>query len=160
MGCSSIPKLKDFNKVNLGMTKQQVFKQLGEPKTVRQVDGRELLEYDAGDSDDPKPRLIAIQDNEVVFSGRPSEYVPPVKPTTGSGGGSAVVNVTSSPVININSPAVAAPIAPAYQPAAQSPQEVANGGVQLEKYCSNEAITTGMGLITGYRKVCWGGGAP
>jgi hypothetical protein len=72
--CVSVPKLKDFNKIETGMSRAQVEKILGEPKTTKGVNGRTILEYQAQDGDETKDRWVVLEDREVIFFGRPREY--------------------------------------------------------------------------------------
>ena len=97
--CSSMPKLKDFNKIGAGMTRSQVIDKLGEPKTSKMVDGREILEYDARDEDAPeaKPRIVVLEDREVIFYGKPSEYA---RQQEKLHGGNAAITTTVSPTIS------------------------------------------------------------
>lgn len=96
-GCASAPRLKDFNKIEMGMSKAQVVDALGEPKTTRAVDGREILEYDAEDGDETKPRIVVLEDREVVFYGRPSEYKRQSEAQAQSG---PAITTTVSPTIS------------------------------------------------------------
>ena len=113
-GCASAPRLKDFNNIEVGMSKAQVIDELGEPKTTRAVDGREILEYEAQDGDEMKPRLVVLEDREVVFYGRPSEYKR--QSEQGQQGNAAITTTTTvsptispvftnSPVFTISAPA-------------------------------------------------------
>lgn len=105
VGCSSLPKLQDLNKIDAGMSKAQVMDKLGEPKSKKMVDGREIYEYDMKDDDgELKPRVVVFQDREVIFYGRPSEYQAQMEKrglASGSGGGAHVtVNPNINPVFN------------------------------------------------------------
>jgi len=104
--CSSMPKLKDFNKIGAGMTRSQVIDKLGEPKTSKMVDGREILEYDARDEDAPeaKPRIVVLEDREVIFYGKPSEYARQQEKAAGGAGNGlhATISPTISPTITVS----------------------------------------------------------
>ena len=106
VGCSSLPKLQDLNKIDAGMTKKQVMDKLGEPKSKKMVDGREIYEYDMKDDDgELKPRVVVFQDREVIFYGRPSEYQAQMEKQRGTasgngGGASVVVNPNINPIFN------------------------------------------------------------
>lgn len=112
VGCSSMPKLKDLNKIDAGMTKAQVMDKLGEPKSKKMVDGKEIYEYDMKDDDgELKPRVVVFQDREVIFYGRPSEYQAQVEKRglAGNGGGAQVtvspnINPVFNPVFNVGVP--------------------------------------------------------
>ena len=125
-GCASAPRLKDFNQISMGMSKAQVIDELGEPQTTRTQDGREILEYEAKDGDEMKPRLVVLEDREVVFFGRPSEYE---RQQTKAQDQGAQITTTVSPVISptfTNNPVInitqAAP--KALQTPAREPSEV------------------------------------
>lgn len=117
VGCSSMPTLKDLNKIDAGMTKKQVMDKLGEPKSKKMlVDGREIYEYDMKDDDgEIKPRVVVFQDKEVVFYGRPSEFQAQQEKrglANGNGGGASVVvnpniNPVFNPIINVGMPQAA-----------------------------------------------------
>ena len=52
-GCSSL-KTKDFNRIEVGMSKAQVIDKLGEPNTTHVQDGKEIMEYSAKDENGDK----------------------------------------------------------------------------------------------------------
>lgn len=106
VACSSLPTLKDFNKISVGMTKKQVIEELGEPKTTKALDGREVMVYDAKDGDEEKPRWVVLEDKEVIFYGRPGEYEGKINRSP-SGAANTVtvspnINPVISPIFNIN----------------------------------------------------------
>lgn len=149
--CASIPKLKDFNKVNMGMTKKQLIKQLGEPKSVRNVDGRELLEYEAEDSGESKPRLVVLQDNEVVFSGRPSEYNQASRQVGAQG---PAINVTNAPIININTSGHGGGEKSEH---GDDPPKQASADEDTRSNCVNSPVYTVNGTFLKFVKNCFGG---
>jgi len=119
VACSSLPKLKDFNRIGAGMTRKQVIAELGEPKSSKMVDGREILEYDASDDGEAKPRIVVLEDREVIFFGKPSEYARQQE-AKGHGSEAHVTTTVSptispviSPVFNVSSTSPAASSAPA-----------------------------------------------
>ena len=131
VGCSSLPTLRDLNKIDAGMTKAQVMDKLGEPKSKKMVDGREIYEYDMEDEDgELKPRVVVFQDREVIFYGRPSEWQAQAEKrglASGNGGGASVVvnpniNPVFNPVFNVGVPQAQAQAQPTiiYQ---QAPQQ-------------------------------------
>jgi outer membrane protein assembly factor BamE (lipoprotein component of BamABCDE complex) len=101
--CSSMPKLKDLNKIDAGMSKEQVIDILGEPTEKKFEGNRELYEYAVDFDGTQKPRLIVFEDNEVVFSGRPADYKAQVEREASKNGGASNTNtVTVNPSINVN----------------------------------------------------------
>lgn len=122
--CGSL-QMRDFNRVEVGMTRTQVEKILGEPSSTRTADGRTVLEYAPKDENGDKlPRWVVLEDKEVVFFGRPAEYhaqQDAKAAAKGSNGGGASVNNSVAPVIapvfnNYGSQGSAAPV---QQPIAQ-----------------------------------------
>lgn len=100
-GCAGL-KLKDLNKIDAGMSKAQVLDVLGEPKAKRMDGAREVYEYEMKDENgELKPRVVAFEDREVVFYGKPSEYKEQKTSTSQSAGGNTNTN-TVSPHINVN----------------------------------------------------------
>ena len=101
--CSSMPKLKDLNKIDAGMSKEQVIDFLGKPTEKKFQGNRELYEYQVDFDGTNKPRLVVFQDNEVVFSGRPADYKEQLNLEASKNGGASNTNtVTVSPSINVN----------------------------------------------------------
>lgn len=97
--CSSL-RLKDFNQVETGMSRAQVEDILGEPSTVRGENGRTILEYVAkDDNDEDRTRIVVLEDREVIFFGKPSDYKAQQAAQNGASG-TNTSTVTVSPSIN------------------------------------------------------------
>jgi hypothetical protein len=100
--CSSL-QMRDFNRVETGMTRTQAEKILGEPVATRTIDGRTVLEYaPKDDNGDKLPRWLVLEDKEVIFFGRPADYHAQMEAKAalkGSNGGGASVNNSVAPVI-------------------------------------------------------------
>jgi len=120
--CSSMPKLQDLNRISKGMTKEQVIKELGDPASIEQDKDSELLFFNVKDNGQIKPRLVVLKDNEVVFSGKPSQYKTTEETTKQPG---IQVNPTISPVFNIGTPHTGATNGPAID-SSSSGQDVAS----------------------------------
>lgn len=99
--CSSMPKVRDLNKIEVGMTKNKVLEALGEPISTETESNYEYLYYQMKDDEGEKrQRLVVLQDGEVKYSGKPSGWVKPKQDN--DKGGSQSVNVSVNPVNNIN----------------------------------------------------------
>lgn len=120
--CSTL-KMRDFNRVEVGMTRVQVENILGEPASTRTADGRTVLEYSPKDDNGDKlPRWVVLEDKEVVFFGRPAEYhaQQDAKAASKGNGGGASVNNSVAPVIAPVFNNYGASNSPAVQPVAQN----------------------------------------
>ena len=74
ISCSGL-RTKDFNKVDIGMSKRQVTDILGEPNESKTVNGAQVLIYSPKDDEgDERLRWVVLQDKEVVFYGKPQDY--------------------------------------------------------------------------------------
>lgn len=95
-----MPKVQELNKIEIGMTKNQVIDKLGAPTTTENENGFEYLFYKMKDDEgEARQRLVVLQDGEVKYSGKPSGWV---KPKQDNAQGNQSVNVSVNPVNNIN----------------------------------------------------------